>query len=82
MLRVVRRPAEPAQPATVSIARGDRQRVLPDGAFAWGASLTPAGMGPAVTLEGGVDTAAFGACIQPPLAPALQPGLPLAGRRL
>jgi transposase len=38
------------------------------------ASLTLAGMGPAMTLEGATDTAAFVAYIEQVLAPALRPG--------
>jgi transposase len=38
------------------------------------ASLTLAGMGPAMTLEGATDTAAFVAYLEQVLAPALRPG--------
>jgi transposase len=38
------------------------------------ASLTLAGMGPAMTLEGATDTAAFVAYVEQVLAPALRPG--------
>jgi transposase len=38
------------------------------------AALTPAGMGPAMTLEGATDTAAFVAYIEQVLAPSLHPG--------
>ena len=38
------------------------------------ASLTLAGMGPAMTLEGATDTAAFVAYIEQVLAPTLRPG--------
>ena len=38
------------------------------------ASLTTAGLGPAMTLEGATDTAAFTAYVEHLLAPALRPG--------
>ena len=38
------------------------------------AALTPAGMGPAMTLLGAVDTPAFVAYLQQALVPALRPG--------